>query len=67
MGTQGREHVMTRLRGDNMNEGAPEANNVLVDHLCTQKKIVKTTLTYGCYNNTFLEAKVTEICAESFD
>ena len=45
-----------------MNEGGPEANNVLVDHLCAQKKIVKTTLTYGCYNNTFLEAKVAEIC-----
>ena len=47
--------------------GAPEANNVLVDHLCTQKKIVKTTLTYRCYNSTFLEARVAEICAESFD
>ena len=67
MGTQGRQYVMTGLRKDNMNMGGPEANNVLVDHLCTQKKIVKTTLTYGCYNNTFLEAKVTEICAESFD
>ena len=66
MGTQGRQHVMTGLRGANMNKGAPEANNVLVDHLCNQK-VVKTTLTYGCYNNTFLEAKVAEICAESFD
>ena len=67
MGIQGRQYVMTGLRKDNMNVGGPEPNNVLVDHLCTQKKIVKTTLTYGCYNNAFLEAKVTEICAESFE
>ena len=54
---------MTGLRGDNMKWGGPEANNVLVDHWCTRRKIVKTTLTYGCYSNTFLEAKV----AEAFD
>ena len=50
VGTQGRQHVMTGLRGANMNKGAPETNNVMVDHLCTQK-IVKATLTYGCYNS----------------